>query len=140
MVTQPVTIEVPQAVLDLLGQRARQAQRTVQEELVELVSSRLMDDNAALESIEDALEGLEALGDKELWQTAGMTFPRDISERTADLNYKQQRQGLTPAEREELKVMLDQYDRHVLIRAKAMALLKQRGHDISSLLVPPPGT
>jgi hypothetical protein len=32
--------------------------------------------------------------------------------------------------------LLRQYDRGILIRSQALLLLKQRGHDISSLLQP----
>jgi hypothetical protein len=138
MVLQPVTIELPPSILEIVRQRARESRRTVQEELVELVSAKLADDTTG-ESLDEALEGLDTLSDQELWQTAGMTFPADVSEQTAKLNHKQQRQGLAGVEREELRAMLDQYDRHVLVRAKALSLLKQRGHDISALLVPPPG-
>src|SRR6266481_4261071 len=120
MVTQSLTIDLPQPVLEMLRQRASRSNRSLQEELVQLVSSKLADEQATGESIEEALAGLEALTDDELWQTARMMFPQDISERTADLNYKQKREGLTAAERDELKLMLDYYDRHVLIRGQAM--------------------
>ncbi len=138
MVLQPVTIELPPTMLETVRQRARHSQRSVQEELVELVSSKLADD-ASAESIDEALEGLGTLSDQELLQTAALAFPSDVSEQTAELNEKLQRQGLADGERKELKAMLDQYDRHVLVRAKALSLLKVRGHDISPLLVPPVG-
>jgi hypothetical protein len=43
------------------------------------------------------------------------------------------RVDLTSAEENQAQDLLDSYDHAVLIRAKAMALLKKRGHDISLL-------
>lgn len=50
------------------------------------------------------------------------------------LNLKQQRGELAPAEKETLERLIDQYDQAVLLRAEAVRLLKERGHDVSRLL------
>ena len=43
-------------------------------------------------------------------------------------------EGLTETEAEETASLVRQYERAMLVRAQAVALLKQRGHDISGLL------
>lgn len=137
MSARQFTVELPDSVFEAVRKRAQESNRSVQAEVIELLQAKLADESASVESIEEALGSLALLDDDALWQAARMTFPQDLSERTADLNYKQQRQSLTASEREELKLLLSDHDRYVLIRSQAMLLLKQRGHDISSLLVPP---
>ena len=48
------------------------------------------------------------------------------------LNLKQQRGGLTPDERQALAQMLRRYEHVMLVRAKAAALLKERGYNVLS--------
>jgi hypothetical protein len=50
------------------------------------------------------------------------------------LNEKRQREGLTEGEEAVARDLIRQYDRAVLIRSKALALLHQRGEDVSDLL------
>ena len=46
---------------------------------------------------------------------------------------KQNESPFNSADENQAQELLDRYDEAVLIRAKAMALLKKRGHDISFL-------
>jgi hypothetical protein len=48
-----------------------------------------------------------------------------------DLHLKRQREGLTDAEAKTLDGLVRQYERTMLVRAQAAALLKARGHDVS---------
>jgi hypothetical protein len=51
------------------------------------------------------------------------------------LHLKRQREGLTENETQALNNQVHQYEQTMLIRAQAAALLKQRGHDVSGLVV-----
>jgi hypothetical protein len=52
------------------------------------------------------------------------------------LSFKRQREGV-PAEEDYLAMsLLRQAGRQMLLRSEALALLKERGHDISPLLAP----
>jgi hypothetical protein len=53
------------------------------------------------------------------------------------LHFKRQSVGLTAAEEEQDALLAHAYERAILVRAKAAALLKERGHDISVLLEKP---
>jgi hypothetical protein len=53
------------------------------------------------------------------------------------LRAKRRRSGLTLAEWQRRDELMRQYDRGILIRSRAMLLLKERGHDISVLLEQP---
>jgi hypothetical protein len=50
------------------------------------------------------------------------------------LHLKRQREGLTESETETLARLVRQYERAMLVRAQAAALLKQRGYDVAELI------
>jgi hypothetical protein len=51
-----------------------------------------------------------------------------------ELHIKRQSKGLDPAEENELKDLVRQYELAILQRAQAAALLRQRGHNVDTLL------
>jgi hypothetical protein len=83
-----------------------------------------------------AVASLALLDDATLWQTARNRLADELSRRTEELHHKRQREGLTAAEAEEVAGLVRQYERVLLLRAKAAELLRARGHDISGLLAP----
>jgi hypothetical protein len=97
------------------------------------VSSALptLDDLPA--DIADELAQLGYLTDAELWQAAHTALPLSDSERMQALLLKRQRDGLSVAEEREARRLAHRADRTMLVRAQAAALLKDRGHDISSV-------
>jgi hypothetical protein len=101
-----------------------------------MLATKLSNDEQGVARVEHALAGMEQYSDAELWNAARFQLSRESCDRSQELNDKQRSEGLTPAERVELESLVTQYEWHMLIRSKAIALLKQRGHDISSLLVP----
>jgi hypothetical protein len=82
----------------------------------------------------EAISPLAALDDEALWRAARSRLPADDAERLEELSSKQQREGLTDVEADETARLLRRYERAMLVRAQAAALLKRRGHDVSSLL------
>jgi hypothetical protein len=50
------------------------------------------------------------------------------------LQFKRQREGLSGDERALEVALAREYDRRMLIRSKALLLLKQRGHDVTELV------
>lgn len=81
-----------------------------------------------------AIADLDLLNDDELWRAARNRLSDEARAQLEALNFKQQREGLTPAEQETLEHLVHQYDQAVLLRAEAARLLKARGHDVSTLL------
>ena len=88
------------------------------------------------DELERAIAELIAVDDAILWQVARSHMPLDAIERPQELNLKRQREGLTDTEQQESDQLIRQYERSMLVRAQAVALLKQRGHDVSTILVP----
>lgn len=84
-----------------------------------------------------ALAQLDQLEDVAVWQAARSRMAPEAAERLQELNAKRQRQGLEPGEMQEKEALIRQYEWAMLVRAKAAAVLKQRGHDVSSLLSKP---
>jgi hypothetical protein len=86
--------------------------------------------------LERELALLSSLDDEALWLAARSRLSDDDAARSEILHWKRGREGLTEAEAEAVGDLARVYDRLMLVRAQAAVLLKQRGHDISSLLAP----
>lgn len=93
--------------------------------------------NVLSNSLERALAQLDQLDDAAVWQAARRRMAPEAAERLQELNAKRQRQGLDPSETQEQAELIRQYEWAMLVRAKAAAVLKQRGHDVSVLLTAP---
>lgn len=134
----PVTVQVPESLYDLLRQRAAEAARTVQEELLDALGKQLAADESTADRMRSVLKPMDQYVDSQLWEVARTRLSAASNERSQELNDKQREIGLSPAERVELESLLTQYEWHVLLRSKALAILKNRGHDISPLITSPP--
>jgi len=75
------------------------------------------------------LSELDSLEDQDLWHIVHTAMDRADLVTMETLSAKQHETHLTKAEENQAQELLDRYDHAVLIRAKAMALLKKRGHD-----------
>lgn len=76
------------------------------------------------------LASLELLDDAALWNAAHSKLAGEASFELEELNFKRQREGLTESEEARAEELSRQYERQMLLRAKAVALLKQRGQEI----------
>ena len=77
---------------------------------------------------------LALLDDKALWRAARSHLPGEAAAQMEQLHLKRQRQGLTGSEAEALAGLVRHYERAMLVRAQAAALLKERGYDVAELL------
>lgn len=136
MTVQDVTIRLPKALYEQLLSRAARRQRTVADEVLDVLTGATPATEALPDELERAIAQLISVDDAALWQAARSHMPTDAVERLQELNLKRQREGLVEAEQQESDVLIRQYERSMLMRAQAAALLKQRGHDISTILVP----
>ncbi len=137
MTQQTLTVQLPDTLYRQLDRRARRMHRSVEGEMVAVLAATLptLDDLPA--DIADEMVQLTFLGDDELWRAAQTTLTADETWRMQELLLKRQREGLSKQERSETRLLLHLYDRIMLVRAQAMALLKERGHDVSRLVQPP---
>jgi len=133
MASQTITVRLPEPLYEQVKARAQQMQRSVEDELVAVVAAALPAVSELPTDIVDEMVQLTFLTDEELWQAAHTTLSQEQSERMQALISKQQRDGLSDQEEEEAQQLAHYSDKVMLIRAQAAALLKERGHDISTL-------
>src|SRR5439155_6431741 len=105
----------------------------VQEELVHVVSLVVPGEPRLPPQFEQELGRLPALNDEQLWNAARTVVVADVDERLEELADLRRERGLDEQEVQEQARLLKECHRVMLIRAHAALLLKQRGHDISSL-------
>lgn len=137
MTVQIVTLQLPVPLYQRLKARAEQAQRSVEDEVLDVLATSVPVADELPTDLEEALLPLALLDDAALWRAARSTFSADTARQLEVLHLKRQREGLTETEAEMVAALVRQYERAMLVRAQATALLKQRGHDVSSLLVTP---
>lgn len=138
MTVETVVVRLPQDLLTHFQERAQQTQRTVEEELVAVLTAALaVDDEALSTDVTDALASLVTLSDDALWQTARDShLSPAAAAHLEELNQKRQRAGLSGDEQRMAETLIQQYERLLLVRAEALARLKERGCDIAPLLKP----
>jgi hypothetical protein len=80
------------------------------------------------------LAALERIDTPVLWEVVRRgAETEDVLLLTA-LNEKRQREELSPAEEGAARTLIRYHDRAVLIRAKALAVLRERGEDVSEVV------
>ena len=137
MAIQSMNVKLPEQLYLSLRDRAKQSKRTVEAELIEVVAAALPLNNALPDDLAQAVATLDLLDDASLMRAAQSRLAAEISNETEQLHLKRQREGLTDPETQQLSVLVRQYERIMLIRARAVALLKQRKYDISTLIAKP---
>lgn len=130
---ESITLHIPTALYDRLKRRAEQAQHSVEAELLEVAIAATTDSELPA-SLNEALAQLALLDDAALWRVARSRFPLESAHQLEALNRKRQAEGLTRAENVTADSLLRNYERSMLVRAQAAALLKERGYDTSGLL------
>jgi len=130
-----VTVDLPGPVYDRLARRAVKARRTVEAEIVEAITTSLPDEPDELPAdMAEAIAALHLLDDEALWRAARTRLAQEKAADLEDLHLKRQAEGLSASESETLASLMKEYTRVMLVRSRAAALLKQRGHDVSVLL------
>ena len=74
------------------------------------------------------------MDDAQLWQVARSQLTGEASRELESLHWKRQREGLLRDEQQRAEELERLFDRIVLLRSQAAALLKQRGHELSPLV------
>jgi plasmid stability protein len=129
-----VTVTVPPALYDRLKQRAAQRQRSLEDEMVLALAATMPAEAKLPANLTDVLVSMGALDDVTLWQMARSRVADEDVARLTELGDKRQRAGLSDEELREAEALVHRHDRVLVVRAEAMALLKQRGYDVSVLL------
>lgn len=134
MAAQAVTVNLPMPLYERLSQRASNAHRSVEAELVDAVTIVLDEPSELPSELAEATSSLHLLDDSDLWRAARQSLSPERAAEIEEFHLKRQKVGLSASEVEALATLMKEYSRAMLVRARAAAVLKQRGHDVSSLL------
>jgi hypothetical protein len=116
-------------------QQASRTHQTVEAELVEAVTTSLpIEPDDLPTDMAEAIAALHLLDDGALWRAARTCLAPDKAADIEALHLERQREGLSASDTETLATQMKEYTRLMLVRARAAALLAQRGHDVSVLL------
>jgi len=134
MATQSLTVHLPDRLYSRLEARASESNRTVEAELIDVLSTAIPAEFEMTPELGKELALLDQLDDASLWQTAREMLPAETSARLERMHLKQREEGLSETETHTLADLVRQYERTMLVRARAAVLLKHRGHDVSKLV------
>lgn len=133
MADETLTLNVPENLYQRLRQRAAVEHRSVEEVVIDTLVTAVPEEDGITPELEHLLKSMASLDDESLWRAARNDLAREAAEEIRRLRARRERKGLTLDERQRYADLLRQYDRGILIRAEAAALLKQRGHDVEVL-------
>ena len=134
MTALTVTVELPDHMYRELQSRAAQTQRTIEDKLLAAVAQSMSETSALSADFVAVLDSLAHLDNDSLWRAARSHLATEAAAELEDLHLKQQREGLTEQESQAEAALIRQYERAMLVRAHAAALLHERGQDVSVLL------
>lgn len=134
MSIHPILVKLPNQLYRRVEKRAKQTKRSVESELLAVVAQAMATEDELPEELSNLLEELSLLDDKALWRVARKGMKASETTQMEKLHFQRQQKGLSESDSQALARLVQQYEKHMLLRAQAIALLKQRGHDISKLL------
>ncbi len=134
MSQRTITVAVPQETYEPFRQHAERAQRSVEEAVLAAMQAAVADGASSAEERQRVLAALDLLDTAALWRLVRRGAETEDVLVLAALNEKRQREGLTPDEEGVVRELIRHHDRAELLRAKALALLRERGEDVSALL------
>ncbi len=126
-----LTLSIPEKVYDELRQRAYLHRRRLEDEATVTLVAAVGADDGLPADLAAAVAALSTLDVDSLWRVSRCqptVEDRVLLDAFAD---KRRRQGTTPDEDRRLAELLDRHDRVMVLRAEAIALLHQRGIDVT---------
>jgi len=138
MTIQTVTLNMPESVYQRAKQAADVLKRPVEDVIVDALASTLPSlDDVPAEMVSE-LAAMLHLSDEALQGLAYAAMPEERQELLHDRLDEQGRGELDASGQRELATLMAEYGRHMLRRAKAVALLIARGRPVPALAAIPP--
>lgn len=131
--SETLTLQLPPDTYQRLQELAQRSDAPLEETTLNILNSALKKDEIQAAEIEKQLDQLSLLTDEELWQAATTTASAEENELIQVLLEKQQREGLTNSETEQVQTLSNRFNQIMLIRAKSAVILSERGHNIAHL-------
>jgi len=125
-----IPVQIPEALFRKLKRVADLTHRSVEDIAVTSLEAALPSASNLPHDIANELVAMHLFSDEALWAAAASSFSPAEEYRLNQLNTAAGERDLTPAEDAEQQSLIAAYRRAVLRRAKALAVLAQRGHRI----------
>jgi hypothetical protein len=123
-----VAVQIPESLFHKLKRAADLTHRSVEDIAVTSLEAALPSARNLPPEIDDELAAMHLFSDEALWAATAPSFSLTEEYRLNQLNTAAGERDLTPAEEAEQQSLITAYQRSVLRRAKALAILAQRGH------------
>ena len=130
--SQTVRIDLPVATFQKLRRIAEASHRSVEDVLVTTIDAALPPLAGVSAEVADDLAALSLSSDAALWTLVETPPSKTHQERLHQLTADARLRHLTDSETAEIDHLIELSDQAILRRAKAMALLTQRGFDVSA--------
>ncbi len=125
-----IELEIPEEIIveaeDIARGRNRSVESVLQDGLLMVFGST--------SDCEVSSELLQDFTDEQLWKIVNRRMPWAQDSRLRELTAQSKRVKLTAQESNELENLLAALDRQILLRSRALLLMKKRGHDVDSYL------
>jgi len=135
MVEKTITVTLPETTVQRLEQAAELAHRSVDEMLATTIDTIL----AISPQLANEWAAMHLLSDVALWQATEPALTQTEQDRLHELNYIAGERALDEQEMSEQNDLLEAYQRSVVRRSQALAILKMRGHSIQQDMPSFPG-
>ena len=129
-----ITVAVPAETYESFRLQAERARQSVEQAVVQAMQATLTDEPASDDQRHAMLVALERIDTAVLRQLLQRGAETEEVLVLAALNEKRQQATLSPAEEGAARMLIQHHDRAVLIRAKALAVLSERGEDVSGVV------
>jgi hypothetical protein len=129
MSQQPVQLSLPEPLYQRIQRIADTSHRSVEAVMLDSLSLLF----GALDDLPTAQE-MESYTDDQLWALAYRRMNSLEEERLHELTALARAGELSPAEKDELDAALALVDQYMLMRSRALVLLKQHGQDVAGYL------
>src|SRR5689334_21933437 len=114
MASKSVILQLPEALYNRFQRKAEQSQRTIEDELLEVVSKANLPGEGLPVELAEEIAAMSSFSDQALWKAARKRIPSNLLKKLNQLNYKQQKEGAASLTSEELKTLNElgyQHDR-----------------------------
>jgi len=125
-----IAVHIPEILFHKLKRAADLTHRSVEDIAVTSLEAALPSARNLPPDIDNELAAMHLFSDEALWAATAPSFSPTEEYRLNQLNAAAGERDLTPAEDAEQQSLIAAYQRSVLRRAKALAILAQRGHRV----------
>ncbi len=125
-----VSVQVPEPIYRRLRRAAELTYRSVEDVLTTTVDAALPPAPDLPPDLADDLAAMAMFSDAALWAATEPSLSAAEQRRLRQLTHAGGLRLLSVAEKAEMQRLLEMYDRSVLRRAKALAILVQRGYEL----------